>query len=160
MIADLSLQSLQSNSNLLQSNAAYTPGLRTPSINVETAPSLHKSTSMSSEEYHFDIVPPVRVSLVPFYGLVVYQYYLMTVTPHLEYLLRRGQYSRGYHKPAWYVERGGCTSSAFAECRESTGATLSHYSSFCTSPWLRSFRWPAYAVSVIHPLFPLDGGWS
>jgi hypothetical protein len=67
MIAGFSLQSLQFNSNLLQSNAAHTPGLRTPSINVEAAPNLHKSPSMeSSEEYHFDIVPPVRISLVFF----------------------------------------------------------------------------------------------
>jgi hypothetical protein len=43
---------------------------------------------MSSDEYNFNVVQPVRISPVLFsYGLVVYGYSPMTVTPNFEHPL-------------------------------------------------------------------------
>jgi len=53
---------MQSNPNVFQSNAAaYTPSHHVPVITLDHAPSLHKSASMSSDEYKFDVVPPVCI---------------------------------------------------------------------------------------------------
>ena len=51
------------NLNFYQTDAAAsrTPSLRVPSINVDSAPSLHESPSVSSDEYKFDVIPPVRI---------------------------------------------------------------------------------------------------
>jgi hypothetical protein len=54
--------------NFYQTNtvASHTPGLRVPSIDVDPAPSLHKSPSMSSDEYNFDIIHRCAF-LLPFF---------------------------------------------------------------------------------------------
>ena len=79
---DLHPQSLQSNPNFYQTNAAagYTPSLCTP-LNVDDALGL-------SDGYKFDIIPPVRISpALLSHSLVVYIYSPIISTPSFEHFL-------------------------------------------------------------------------
>jgi hypothetical protein len=122
-----------------------------PLMQTLTTPSLHKSFSLSDDEYNFDVIPPVRISpallFAWFCGLRVF-----SKDSHAQ----PAQHPEPHHHPARDAERGGCTQSANTGHRSSTSAITSCSGGFRASSGFRSLQFLPHAVSHIWFTFVRD----